>query len=161
MCLSLKCDFVSANLDVSRGSISKLLKTLLFFPFQIYHNIHANWWSSICGKTRQKRWSTLLKRELVGKITGFDDILERAQTWSAGKHLKNTWLIDSSSALHRAQNISRCIPRAFRFFFTTIYLVTNCHRKCFIFGGHCIFQQNVFNASNVGPNIKGGLSLSG
>ena len=77
-------DFVSANLSVSKGSISRLLKTLLFLTFQIYHSIHANWWSSICGRTLQNRWSMFVKRALVWKIAEFDGIFERAQTWIAG-----------------------------------------------------------------------------
>ena len=79
-------DSVSANLSVSVGSISKLLKTLLFLAFQMYHSIHANWWSSICGKILQNRWSMFVKRELVGKIVGFDGIFERAQTWRTRGH---------------------------------------------------------------------------
>ena len=46
-------DFVSTNLSVFLRSTSILLKTLLFFPFEIYHNIHANWWSSILGENLQ------------------------------------------------------------------------------------------------------------
>ena len=34
-------DSSSAKLSVSLGSISRLLKTLLFRAFQMYHNIHA------------------------------------------------------------------------------------------------------------------------
>ena len=170
MCCTFLCSFnicvsaqsvvsVSAKLSVSLGSMSRLLKTLLFLPFQIYDSIHANWWSSICGKTLQKRWSMFVNSELVGKLAGFDGIFERAQNWSVEGHSKNTWFIDSSSAPHLAQRISPCIPLACRFFLTAIHVVTNCHRKCFIFGGHRIFQQNAFNISTVGPNINGGLSL--
>ena len=152
---------VSASLRVSLGSISRLLKTLLFRPFQMYHSIHANWWSSICGKTLQKRWSMFVKRELVGKIAGFVGIFERAQTWSAVGHSKNTWLIDSSSAPHLAHHISPSILRACKFFLAATHFVTNCHRKCLIFGGHRIFQQNALRTSTVGPNNNGGLALSG
>ena len=35
-------DFVSAKLSVFLGSMSRLLKTLLFLHFQIYHSIHAD-----------------------------------------------------------------------------------------------------------------------
>lgn len=37
-------DFISASLRVSRGSTSRLLKTLLYLLFQMYHSIYANWW---------------------------------------------------------------------------------------------------------------------
>ena len=40
-------DSTSANRSVSLGSTSMLLNTLLFRPFQMYHNIQAKWWSSI------------------------------------------------------------------------------------------------------------------
>ena len=60
-------DYVSAKLSVSLGSISRLLKTLLFVPFQMYHNIHANWWSSICGKTFQIDDPYLWRESLFGK----------------------------------------------------------------------------------------------
>ncbi|CAN6865419.1 unnamed protein product [Brassica oleracea] len=43
--------------------------------------------------------------------------------------------MDSLSAPQRAQHMSPCIPCAFRFFLTAIQPVTNCHRKCFNFGG--------------------------
>ena len=132
-------DYVSAKLSVSLGSISRLLKTLLFLHFQMYHNIYANWWSSICRKTLQNRWSIFVKRELVGENSWIRWYLWECPTWSAGGHSKNTWFIDSSSAPHLAQHISPCIPRACRFFLTAIYPVTNCHRKCFIFGGHRLF----------------------
>ena len=102
-----------------------------------------------------------MKRALVGKIAGFDGIFERAQTCIAGGHSKNTWLIDSSWAPHIPQQISPCILRACKFFFTVIHLVTSCHRKCFNFGGQRIFQQLAFRASIVGPINNGGLSLSG
>ena len=59
-------DSSSANLSVSHGSISRLLNTLLFWLFQIYHSIHANWWSSIFGVTLQKRWSIFAKIEPRG-----------------------------------------------------------------------------------------------
>ena len=99
-------DYVSANLSVSMRSISRLPKTLLLQPFHMYHRIQANWWSSIYGIIFQKRWSMFVNRELVGQISGFDGIFERAQTWSARRHSKNTWFIDSSWAPHLAQQIS-------------------------------------------------------
>ena len=132
-------DFVSAKFSVSLGSISKLLKTLSFIPFQLmYQSIHANWWSSICGSTLQNRWSIVAKRELVGKISWFDGIFDNAQTRRAGGHSKNTWFIDSSIAPHLAQ-----------------------HKKCFIFGGQRTFQQKAFSRSTVGSNTIGGFSLFG
>ena len=103
-----------ANLSVYLGSISRLLKTLLFWPFHIYHNIHVNWRPSIFGLTLQKRWSILAKRELIGKILGCDGILDNTHTWRAGGHSKNTWFIDSSGSPHRT-HISPCIPLDFRF----------------------------------------------
>ena len=51
-------DSVSANLKISRGSIFKLIKTLLFFPFHIYHRIHAKWWSASCLKLKNLVIST-------------------------------------------------------------------------------------------------------
>ena len=87
----------------------------------MYHSIQANWWSSICGRTLQKRWSIFVKRELVGKIDGFDGIFKSAQTWSAGGHSKNTWFIDSYEAPHLAQTMSSCIPFARRFFLSAIH----------------------------------------
>ena len=82
-------NYVSAILSVSIRSISRLLKILLFLSFQMYHSIYANWWSSICGKTLQNRWSMFMKRELVEKIVGFDGIFERAQFdwWSSSSTL--------------------------------------------------------------------------
>ena len=144
-----KVDYVSASLSVSKESMSRSLKTLLFLAFQIYHSIHANWWSFICGTTLQNRWSMFVKRSLVGKIAGFYGIFERAQTCIAGGHSKNTWLIDSFWAPHLPQEISPCIPRACKFFFTAINHVTSCHRKCFNFGGQRIFQQWAFRTSTV------------
>ena len=88
------------------------------------------------------------------KIVGFDDICERAQTWRAAEHSKNTWFIDSSGAPHLAQHISPCIPRDLKFFFTAIHPDTSCHKKCLIFGGHRTFQQWAFKRSTVGPNTS-------
>lgn len=122
-------DSVSENLSVSRGSISKLVKTLLFLSFQMYHRIYAKWWSSIFGITVQNRRSMFAKREQEGKIVGFDGILERAQTWRAGGHSKNTRFIDSSEAPHRAQHISPCNLLTCKFFLTDIHPDTNCHKK--------------------------------
>ena len=142
ICVSAQSvDSNSAILRVSLGSISILLNILLFRPFQIYHNIHAYWWSSIFGLTLQKRWSILAKKEPIGKIFGFNGILDRAHTCRAGRHSKNIWLIDSSWSPHRVQHVSPCIPLAFRFFMTAIQPESNCHKKCFIFRGHLSFQQ--------------------
>lgn len=99
-------DFVSANLSVSLGSMSILLNTLVFLPFQIYHNIHANWWSSMFRRTLQKRWSVFVKRKLVEKLIRFDGIFESAQTWSAGGHSKIKkhmiyWLLWISASITR------------------------------------------------------------
>ena len=55
-----------------------------------------------------------VKRDLVGKIAGFDGIFERTKT---GENSKNTWL-DSSSPPYLAQTISPVIPRACKFFLT-------------------------------------------
>lgn len=79
-------DFVSANLKVSQGSISKLMKTLLFFSFQVNYNIQTSWWSSCCWDPHQNRWSIFVKNEWVGKIS----------------NIQNMWSIVSSIALHRA-----------------------------------------------------------
>lgn len=88
-CVSAKSnDYVSANWSVSLGSISKLLKTLAFWAFHMYHRIHTNWWSSNSGITLQNKWSIFSKSELVGKIFGFDGILENAQTWITSGHSK-------------------------------------------------------------------------
>ena len=46
------------------------------------------------------------ERELVGKISGFDGIFEKAHTCSIGGHSKNIWFIDSSSVPHLAHHIS-------------------------------------------------------
>ena len=69
-------DFVSANFKVSLGSTSILLRTLLFLHIQIYHNIQANWWSSICGITLQNKLSIFAKSDGLGKTTGFDEMFE-------------------------------------------------------------------------------------
>ena len=116
--------------------------------------------SSIFGKTLQKRWSIFVKRELVGKIAGFDSVLDSAQTWRARGHSKNTWFIDSLPAPHLAQHMSPCIPLASKFFFTVMHPDTICHKKCFIFGGHRTFQQNAFKISTVGPKLSCDFSLS-
>ena len=126
---------ISAILSVSLRSMSILLNTLFFLPFQIYHKIHAKWWSSIRGSTLQKRWSIFVKRELVGKIAGFDSVLDSAQTWRARGHSKNTWFIDSLPAPHLAQHMSPCIPLASKFFFTVMHPDTICHKKCLTSGG--------------------------
>ena len=64
--------------------------------------------------------------------------------------IQNTWLIDSSSAPQHAQHMSPCIPRAFRFFLTVIQPVTNCHRKCFNFGGAPYFPAERLQSINCG-----------
>ena len=121
-CVSLSCasdqskDSVSASLKVSLGSISKLLNTLLFLPFQIYHKIQAKWWSSIAGDTLQNKWSMFAKSDWVRKISGLDEMCDSAHTCTAGGHSKNTWFMDSSGSPHRAQTVSPWIPLAFNFF---------------------------------------------
>ena len=102
-----------------------------------------------------------VKRELVGKMAGFDGIFDSAQTWIAGGHSKNTWFIDSSGAPHLTQQMSPCSPHACKFFLTAIHPDTNCHKKCLIFGEHFTFQEKAFKASTVGPNTSGGFFLSG
>ena len=120
-------DSTSSNRSVSLGSISRLLNTLLLWAFQMYHNIHTNWWSFIFGLTLQIRWSILAKREPIWKKFGFDGILDSAQTWRVGGHSKNTWFNDSSGSPHRAHQVSPCIPLALRFFVTAIQPDINCH----------------------------------
>ena len=113
------------------------------------------------GKLSRTADPCLWRENLAGKIAGFDGIFEGAQTWIAGGHSKNTWFMDSSWAPHLPKQIPPCIPLACKFFFTVIHPVTNCHRKCFNFGGHYIFQQKAFRTSIVGQINNGGLSLSG
>ena len=62
-------------------------------------------------------------------MSGFDEIRERAQTWTAGEHYKNTWFIDSKSAPQRARWMSPCIPLILNFFLTDIQPETICHKK--------------------------------
>ena len=64
---------------------------------------------------------------------------------------KTLVFIDSSGAPHIAKHISSWIPLACMFFLTVMHPVTICHKKCFIFGGHRIFQQNVFSGATAGP----------
>ena len=108
-----------------------------------------------------KKMIHILKRELVGKLVGFDGIFESTQIWRTEGHLKNTWLIDSSESPHLWQDMSPCIPRAFRFFLTTMHPETIRHKKCFIFGGHRTFQQNSFSISTFGPKNFSGFPYSG
>ena len=53
-----------------------------------------------------------------------------------------------------------CIPLACNFFFTAIYPDTNCHKKCFILGGHLTFQQKSFSGENEGRYSSNILSPS-
>ena len=48
--------------------------------------------------------------------------------------------MDSSSAPHRAQIVSSCIPLALKFILTTKHPDTSCHKKWFILGGQRTFQ---------------------
>ena len=135
-------DSVYASLRVSLGSISRLLKTLLFMHFQMYHSIHANWWSLICGITLQKRWSIFTKREIVEKIAGFVGFFREPTPEVREDIKKNTWLIDSSSAPHLAQQVSPCISRACKFFLTAIHTVTNCLEN-FLFSVNTVFSNKM------------------
>lgn len=88
-------DYVSVNVRVSLGSMFKLLKILLFRAFQIYHKIQTNWWSSRCGITLQNKWSIFVKSDSIGKKSGFNGILESAQTCTVGGYLKTHGLLIS------------------------------------------------------------------
>lgn len=43
------------SIKVFRGSFSKSLKILSLREFQIYHNIQAKWWASICGDNNRNK----------------------------------------------------------------------------------------------------------
>ena len=65
-------NFISVNLRVSLGSISKSLNTLLFLHFHILHRNHAKWWSFLSGETLQNKLSILVNSDWVENISGFN-----------------------------------------------------------------------------------------
>ena len=152
-------DSIYANLSVFLRSMSKWKLCYSFLSRCTIESMQTDD-HPFAGELCRRDDPCLRRESLLGKwldlMVSFkgpkSEVLEDIQ--------KNPWFIDSSSALHLAQHTSPCIPLGRRFFLTAIHPDTNYHKKCFIFGGHHIFQKNAFNTSNVGPNNRCGFYLS-